>query len=86
MSEPFRAEGKWNLVQLVAKLKELPRAFEEVRPQLEQELRAAKAAQELPRLLSARRAALGVTIDEEQLRKLAPAPQPPPQGQKKPAR
>ena len=85
VSAPFRAEGKWNLIQLVAKARDVPRSFEDVRPQLEQELRAAKAAQALPQLLSERRAALGVSIDEERLAQLAPpAPSAPSTGMKPP--
>ncbi len=67
VSEPFRAERTWNLIQLVAEARDVARPFEVVRPELESGVRAAKAAQALPQLLSERRAALGVSIDEERL-------------------
>jgi len=67
VSEPFRAEGKWNLIQLVAEPQDVARPFDEISPQLEQEVRAAKAEQALPQLLSERRAEVGVSIDEERL-------------------
>ena len=83
MSEPFRAERKWNLIQLVARAHDIPRPFEDVRPELEHQVRAAKAAQALPQLLSERRAALGVSIDEGRLATLGrsepPAPSAPTQ-------
>lgn len=78
VSEPFRAEAGWNLIQLVAGPQDATRAFEDVRPQLEQEVRAAKAAETLARLLVGRRTALGVTIDEERLATLAAAAESPP--------
>ncbi len=77
VSEPFRAEGKWNLIQLVG-ARDVARPSEGVRPELEQGVRAAKAAQALPQLLLERRAALGVSIDEERLATLGRAePKPP---------
>jgi peptidyl-prolyl cis-trans isomerase D len=78
VSEPFRAEGKWNLIQLVAKPRDVPRAFDEVRPQLEQRLRAEQAALELQELLARRRAELSVSIDEERIAELDRPSQSPP--------
>ncbi len=67
VSEPFELEGKWNLLQLVSRHSGVPRPFEQVRAQLERELRRAKAGEAFERVLLARRAALGVKIDEELL-------------------
>jgi parvulin-like peptidyl-prolyl isomerase len=66
VSEVFRAEGKWNLIELVAPMREVARPFEDVRPELEREVRAAKASQLLQQRLAERRATM-VSIDEERL-------------------
>ena len=73
VSEPFRAGGKWSLIELVAPPREVARPFEEVRPELEREVRSATAAQLLRQRLEERRVTLGVTIDEELLASLAEA-------------
>lgn len=66
VSEPFHADGKWNLVELVTPLREIPRPFEDVRPELEREARNAKASRLLQERLAEHRATI-VTIDEERL-------------------
>ena len=70
VSEPFRADGKWNLVELVAPLREIALPFEDARPELERETRNAKASQLLQERLAELRATL-VTIDEDRLAALA---------------
>jgi hypothetical protein len=70
VSEPFRADGKWNLVELVAPPREIALPFEIARPELERETRNAKASQLLQERLAELRATL-VTIDEDRLAALA---------------
>jgi parvulin-like peptidyl-prolyl isomerase len=61
VSEPFRdREGRWNLVQLVAREKAARRSFDAVRDQLERELRVVRSREALAALLDARRASLSV--------------------------
>ncbi len=74
VSEPFRAEGQWNLIQRVAGASDVSRTLEEVRGPLEQELRARKAEKQLAELIAKRRTGPDVSIDENLLEALAPPP------------
>jgi hypothetical protein len=61
VTEPFRdREGRWNLVQLVAKERSARRSFESVRDQLDRELRVIRSREALVELLKQRRAGLNV--------------------------
>ena len=72
VSEPFRAEGQWNLIQRVAGASDEARSLEEVRGELEPQLRARKAEKLLSALIATRREKAGVSIDEDLLEGLAP--------------
>jgi peptidyl-prolyl cis-trans isomerase C len=61
VTEPFAdREGRWNLVQLVAREKAARRSFESVRDQLERELRIVRSREELAKRLASRREGLRV--------------------------
>ena len=72
VTDPFSAEGKWNLLQLVSRDDAVLRGFEEVRAQLDTEVRTTKAAEAFQKLLNAQREALHVEIDESLLAQLGP--------------
>jgi hypothetical protein len=75
-SAPFEVDGRWHLVQLVAREDGAERSYESLRPRLEGDLRRRKAAEAYRELLEARRQALGVAIEESRLREFGPPPSP----------
>ncbi len=61
ITEPFRdREGRWSLVQLIAREKAARRSFESVRDQLDRELRVIRSREALTELLDERRSALAI--------------------------
>jgi len=72
ISAPFYADGKWNLLQLIKQASGVERPYENVKQQLELELRRKKATEQMNTMLTAQRKALNVTIDKEKLAKLGP--------------
>jgi len=65
VSEPFQdREGRWNLVQLVARDQGVRREFEDVKDQLERELRLLRGREILAELVKERRAAVSARLAE----------------------
>jgi len=72
LSEPFQAEGHWNVVELLGRDLAVPREFESLRPELERSLRREQASRDLARLVAQKREELGVEIDRQQLEQIGP--------------
>lgn len=75
VSEPFFADGKWCLLQFVSVRQGVERPMEQVKTQLEQELRRRAGHEALQKLLADNRKALKVEINQGELVKLTAARQ-----------
>ena len=76
LSEPFPADGHWNLLLLVERVDSVERPYESVRAQLERELRRQRAVERYRNVLETQRRALGVEVDAAVIGELGP-PAPP---------
>jgi parvulin-like peptidyl-prolyl isomerase len=72
VSEPFSADGEWNLFQLVSRESGVVRPLAGVKGQLEKELKRKKAVERFNNALADRREQLGVEIDKKELAGLGP--------------
>lgn len=72
VSEPFVLDGNWNMLQLINQSSGVERPYENVRQQLEQELRRKKATEFMNNMLVEQRKVLKVAIDKNELAKLGP--------------
>lgn len=76
VSEPFSADGTWNLLKLVSRESAVVRPFENVKQQLEEELRRKKASELMQALMMQKRKDLKVEINMKELAKLGPMQHP----------
>lgn len=67
-SEPFQdREGRWNLVQLLGRERGVRREFEQVKGQLERELRIVRSRESLADVVARRRESVAVEVDADPL-------------------